>query len=134
VFAWMSGMVRKREVGFTLIELVVVLAIIGILLALAVPRYLGARKKAYGAEANNILEEIKTLEWSYFQQYNTFSSSLSLLGFTMPSFAHWATPALTTSASNVTILTSGTTAPVAASDEVSLLLATDGSATAGQTF
>jgi type II secretory pathway pseudopilin PulG len=32
-----------------LIELVVVLAIIGILLALAVPRYLGARKKAYGA-------------------------------------------------------------------------------------
>jgi prepilin-type N-terminal cleavage/methylation domain-containing protein len=134
VFAWMSRAVRKREGGFTLIELVVVLAIIGILLALAVPRYLGARKKAYGAEANNILEEIKTLEWSYFQEYNTFSSSVSAIGLTMPSFAHWATPALTTSATNVTILTSGTTAPVAATDEVSLILATDGSATAGQTF
>jgi prepilin-type N-terminal cleavage/methylation domain-containing protein len=134
VFAWMSGTVRKREVGFTLIELVVVLAIIGILLALAVPRYLGARKKAYGAEANNILEEIKTLEWAYFQQYNTFSTSLSGMGFTMPSFAHWDTPVLTTTASNVNILTSGTTAPVAATDEVSLILATDGSATAGSTF
>jgi type IV pilus assembly protein PilA len=134
VLAWMSGMVRKREVGFTLIELVVVLAIIGILLALAVPRYLGARKMAYRAEADNILEEIKTLQWAYFQQYNTFSSSLSLLGFTMPSFAHWNTPVLTTSASNVTVLTSGTTAPVGATDEVSLLLATDGSSTAGSTF
>jgi len=61
MFAWMNKTVRSTKAGFTLIELVVVLAIIGILLALAVPRYLGARKKAYGAEANNILAEVKTL-------------------------------------------------------------------------
>jgi len=134
MFAQMSKMVKNRQGGFTLIELVVVLAIIGILLALAVPRYLGARKKAYGAEANNILGEVRTLEWAYFQEYNTFSSSLTSLGFTMPSFAHWDTPALSVGADNVTILTSGTTAPVAGSDEVSLILATDGSATAGSTF
>jgi type IV pilus assembly protein PilA len=130
----MSKTMGNREAGFTLIELVVVLAIIGVLLALAVPRYLGARKKAYGAEANNILGEIRTLEWAYFLEHNVFSTSLSGMGFTMPSHAHWDTPALTTTASNITILTSGTTAPVAATDEVSLLLATDGSATTGQTF
>jgi type II secretory pathway pseudopilin PulG len=51
-----------------LIELVVVLAILGILIALAVPRFLAARKKAYKAEADNILQEAKTLEWAYYQQ------------------------------------------------------------------
>ncbi len=63
---------RAPEGGFTLIELVVVLAILGILVGLAVPRYLGARRKSYGAEARLELQEIKTLEWAYLQQHNVF--------------------------------------------------------------
>ena len=65
MFAWFRKTLNRQEHGFTLIELVVVLAILGILIALAVPRYLGARKKAYKAEADNILQESKTLEWAY---------------------------------------------------------------------
>ena len=68
MFAKLCHRIRGRNKGFTLIELVVVLAILGILIALAVPRYLGARKKAYKAEAANILQEAKTMEWAYCQR------------------------------------------------------------------
>lgn len=83
---------RRAEGGFTLIELVVVLAILGIIIALAVPRYLGARRRGYLSEARNILQEVKTLEWAYFQQYNSFfafgpvsnGQAVSEVGFTTP--------------------------------------------------
>ena len=39
-------MTRKREVGFTLIELMIVLGSIGILIAIALPTFLGARSRA----------------------------------------------------------------------------------------
>ena len=63
---------HRFERGFTLIELVVVLAILGILVALAVPRYLGTRRNAFVAEGDNVLQELKTLAWGYYNQYGTW--------------------------------------------------------------
>ncbi len=76
---------KRGQRGFTLIELVVVLAILGILIALAVPRYLGARRNAFVAEGDNLLQELKTMSWAYYQQYGTFVGiTIAAVGFQPP--------------------------------------------------
>jgi prepilin-type N-terminal cleavage/methylation domain-containing protein len=134
MFAWPRKVLRRRAAGFTLVELVVVLAILGILVSLAVPRYLGARKKAYKVEADNILQEVKTLEWAYYQQNNAFDATGVAIGFTMPGGSHWNPPTITGLATSVQITMTGAQAPLGPGDSVWITLASDGSSGGGSTF
>jgi type IV pilus assembly protein PilA len=63
-----------RQEGFTLIELLVVLLIIAILLAIAIPSYLGFQKKAQQtAAASDVREAIPDAE-AYYSDNNNYTS------------------------------------------------------------
>ena len=52
--------------GFTLLEILIVVIIVGILASLAIPRYIKAMERSKAAEAYNNLSAIRKAEWVYF--------------------------------------------------------------------
>jgi type IV pilus assembly protein PilA len=67
--------INKGKAGFTLIELMIVVAIIGILAAIAIPNFLRFQLKAKTSEGKTNLAAIRTAEESYYSEFGVYISS-----------------------------------------------------------
>jgi len=71
---------RKKNKGFTLIELMIVVAIIAILAAIAIPQYKKFQLKAKTSEAKANIDAIKTCEEAFYSEHETYLQANSSPG------------------------------------------------------
>jgi len=67
-------MTSDNKRGFTIIELLVVVVIIGILAAIAIPKFAMTKDKSRMASVKSDLRNTMTAEEAYFADYSTFGS------------------------------------------------------------
>jgi prepilin-type N-terminal cleavage/methylation domain-containing protein len=71
----------QNRKGFTLIELLIVVVIIGILAAIAIPKFANTKEKAYIASMKSDLRNLITAQEAYFSDNNsTYAASTNNLG------------------------------------------------------
>ena len=74
-------MLRNTRKGFTLIELLIVVVIIGILAAIAIPKFANTKEKAYVAAMKSDLRNLVTAEEALFSDSVRYSADTSSLHF-----------------------------------------------------
>lgn len=72
---------KKLVKGFTLIELMIVVAIIGILAAIAIPNFVKFQCRSKQSEAKGNLKAIYVAQEAYRGEYDTYWGVLSSIGF-----------------------------------------------------
>lgn len=67
----------NREMGFTLIELMIVIAIIGILAAIAVPNFMQYRQNAFNSKTMSDIKNAMTAQESYYFDNSSYAASVT---------------------------------------------------------
>ncbi len=71
----------RTHAGFSLIELMIVVVIVGILATIAYPSYLDQVRKSRRTEARALLLKVSGMQQRFFTENNTYALSMSKLGF-----------------------------------------------------
>ena len=70
----------SNEKGFTLIELMIVIAIIGILAAIAIPNFVSYRQRSYNSAAQSDLKNAVTAQEAYYVDNSRYADTTAELG------------------------------------------------------
>jgi prepilin-type N-terminal cleavage/methylation domain-containing protein len=73
----LTKLTKKDERGFTLIELMIVIAIIGILAAIAIPQFSAYRTRSYNSAAQADLRNCATAQEAYYVDHQTYTGVAS---------------------------------------------------------
>lgn len=74
-----QAVVRRR--GFTLIELLIVVVVIGILAAIAIPKFTDTKGKAYAGSMKSDLKNLASRQEDFFYSNETYAGSLAAVAF-----------------------------------------------------
>ncbi len=97
---------KRIPAGFTLIELLIVVVIIGILAAIAIPKFAATKDKAKLASVKTDLRNLLTSQEAYFSDYSAYASWANLQAKTNASLSTGNTVGIATNASGYTVTVS----------------------------
>jgi len=75
----LTKMIKKNEKGFTLIELMIVIAIIGILAAIAIPQFSAYRTRSFNSAATADIRNAATAQEAYFVDNQGYTATTGTL-------------------------------------------------------
>ena len=77
---------REKQKGFSLLELMVTLLIVGILAAVAIPSYQSHVTEARRSDATTMLVNVASLQEQYFLDNKTYAANMTNIGFSANPF------------------------------------------------